>query len=476
MTQSRPSVSRLVVALATVLLAPAGQALADSEPVRGALPLHLSGGWPSAVGQTVRDSPGPPPMLRLTLDEALRRALAASHRLGEFRAREAAARAVVDQRGAAQKPVVATELGYQRTNHVDEFVLFRPGAGLQVLYPDVPDNYRARLELQWPIYTGGRLQALERAARAEAEASGQELATARADLRLEVTRAFWAIVTAREAVRVLERAMTWMDARLADVRARFDAGFVPPNDVLLVEAQRAREQVSLIEARNLAAISEADLARLVGAPDATTIEVDATLAPPPPQEAPPSTLFDEARAARPDRAALQLRTRAADERQAAAQAGRLPAVSLLSGVDYARPNPRIFPREDAWHSSWDAGVSLTWNVWDAGRTRSEITEAASLGEAVRERLADFDTTLALEIRQRTLELDSARAQIVAAEEGVRASTEARRVVQERFAAGVATATDLLDAQVALLEAELDRTRSLAAARLAAARLDRALGR
>jgi outer membrane protein TolC len=49
-------------------------------------------------------------------------------------------------------------------------------------------------------------------------------------------------------------------------------------------------------------------------------------------------------------------------------------------------------------------------------------------------------------------------------------------VQERFAAGVATATDLLDAQVALLQAELDRTRALAGARLANARLDRALGR
>ena len=106
----------------------------------------------------------------------------------------------------------------------------------------------------------------------------------------------------------------------------------------------------------------------------------------------------------------------------------------------------------------------------------EVAEAASLKEATRERLAEFDSTLALEIRQRTLDLDSTRAQIGAASEGVRAATEARRVVQERFAAGVATSTDLLDAQVALLQAELDRTRALANARLASARLDRALGR
>ena len=45
-----------------------------------------------------------------------------------------------------------------------------------------------------------------------------------------------------------------------------------------------------------------------------------------------------------------------------------------------------------------------------------------------------------------------------------------------FTAGVATNTDVLDAQTDLLQAELDRTRAVAAARLAMARLDRAMGR
>ena len=38
-----------------------------------------------------------------------------------------------------------------------------------------------------------------------------------------------------------------------------------------------------------------------------------------------------------------------------------------------------------------------------------------------------------------------------------------------------TSTDVLDAQVALLQAELDRTQAVAALRLAAARLERAMG-
>jgi hypothetical protein len=41
---------------------------------------------------------------------------------------------------------------------------------------------------------------------------------------------------------------------------------------------------------------------------------------------------------------------------------------------------------------------------------------------------------------------------------------------------VATSTDLVDAQVALLQASLDRTQAMANARLAEARLSRAVGR
>jgi outer membrane protein TolC len=54
--------------------------------------------------------------------------------------------------------------------------------------------------------------------------------------------------------------------------------------------------------------------------------------------------------------------------------------------------------------------------------------------------------------------------------------EAERVVGERFKAGVLTSTEVLDALVARLQAELDRARAIAAVRLAEARLERALGR
>jgi outer membrane protein len=119
---------------------------------------------------------------------------------------------------------------------------------------------------------------------------------------------------------------------------------------------------------------------------------------------------------------------------------------------------------------------VNWPLLDGGRTRSEIAEARATTRALEERLADFDASLAVELRQRLNEVTSSRAAIDAASDGVRSATEARRVLGERFAAGVATSTDVLDAQVALLQSELDRTQAIANARLADARLSRALGR
>jgi outer membrane protein TolC len=65
---------------------------------------------------------------------------------------------------------------------------------------------------------------------------------------------------------------------------------------------------------------------------------------------------------------------------------------------------------------------------------------------------------------------------MAADDGVRAAAENRRVVNERFMAGLISQTDALDAETSLLEAELERTRAIATVRLAEARLDRAIGR
>lgn len=427
--------------------------------------------------------------VQLTLDDAVTRGIEASHRLSDYTERQAAARAVERQREAAAKPQIAAIGSYTRTNHVEEFTVPAAGGGVRVIYPDVPDNVRSRIDLQWPIYTAGRIGALDRAAGADANALGQDRETAIADLKLEITRAFWAVVSARASRDVVRQALERTDAHLTDVRNQRAVGLVPPSDVLTIEAQRAHQQLLSIEADNLVETTSAELRRLVGlAPDAPFELVAQYAASPVPVALMPAAPMPVAQdfspanpqvgatnTNRPERKALLFRIDAARERVSAASAGSLPSITAAGGYDMARPNPRIFPIQEKWKPSWDVGVTLRWSLFDGGRVQAETAEAAANRRSLEARLREFDSVVDVEVRQRQAELRSARAAITAAEAGVRAATEARRVLADRFAAGVATNTDVLNAQVGLLQAELDVTRARVNAELASARLRRAMG-
>ena len=416
-------------------------------------------------------------ILRLTLADVIGRADEQSLRVAELRARAEGADAAVAARQAADRPLVGLLGGYTRTNHVEEFAIVLPSGGSRLLYPDVPDNYRARLDLQWPIYTAGRVRALEGAAVAERDAARLDVMAARADVRLEAARAFWALVTARETQAVLAGALRSADAHVSELQAQQEQGLIPPNEVLSAQAQRARQRVAAIEAENLRAIAEADLRRAMGDDSRRPIEpIDGPEAPPVPEVSDTEVLAAAARKERSERGALAARAEAARRRESAAGAAGRPQVALGAGYDYARPNPRIFPRLDAWRDSWDVSVNVSWSLWDGGRRRAEEAEAAAATRVLIARASEFDRQLSFEVEQRALELQSAYAAIGAAEEGVAAAVEARRVLGERFASGVATSADVLSADTAVLQAQLERTRVLANARLASARLDRAVGR
>lgn len=416
------------------------------------------------------------PPIRLTLADAIARGFEASHRLAEVRAREQGAQAAVRGAHVADRPIVTASAGYTRTNHVPEYA-FGQGSARQVVYPDIPDNVVSRVSFQWPIYTSGRVDAQERAATAEAQAVAADIETTRADLRLEIVRAYWAAATAREAVRVLEESSARADAQLRDARQRFDVGLVPPNEVSSLEAQRSREQAQLIEARNIRESTLVDLRRLIGADPETVVDIADSLDAPAAAESPTTpALIQEAVKQRPERKALTLRLDGVEARQQAAMTANKPVVALGGGVDYANPNPRIFPRKGEWQESWDVSVNVSWSFLDFGRTKAQVAEAAAAATATRARLAEFDSVVSADIRQRLLDLDSSQAMVKAATDAVRSAAEARRVVGDRFGAGVATSTDVVVAQVAMLETELARTRALAGVRLAEARLHRALGR
>jgi len=416
----------------------------------------------------------------LSLEEALARGKAQAPRLAEAAARQEAAAAAVTSREALKRPSLTASAGYQRTNHVDEYGIPQAGGGIKVLFPDIPNNYRGRADASMALYTGGRVESLVASAKADKLAADADFTTAAAEVSLDVARAYWNLVTAREAVRVVEQGLVRMDAYVSDVKARVDAGMLPPNDLLSSQAQRARQSVALIQAKNAASVAQSDLCRLVGLDLDTVITPTASLMTPIPSAAsmtglPIKALTEQAQAARTERDALTRHAEAARAAGDASASALRPQISLTGGIEESRPNARIVPRVDEFHSSWEAGVGVSWNLFDGGKAKADRAAAAAQATAFERRRDDFDAMLGVELRQRRGDVEAGRAALAASAEAVAAATEARRVISERFKAGVATSTDVLDAENALLEAELERTRLAATLRLSEARLLRAVG-
>ena len=418
--------------------------------------------------------------LSLTLEEAIGRGLAAAPRVAAAKAREQAAGATVSAEAAGRQPVVSTGAGFLRTNHVDAFGLTLPDGTLRTIFPDIPDNYQAHAEVDVPIYTAGRLGALVSSAKAERAAAADDRESTEADLRLEIAGAYWSLVTARAGVTVLEQGLARADATVSDARARVEAGFLPPSDRLSAEAERARESVRLIQARHEAALAELTLDRLVGADLGQPIATASPMAEPDPaadalERRGVVDLVNHARQGRPELGSLQAH---ADALEAAAEASRAavrPSVAGVGTVEPARPNPIFVPRADDWKVSWSLGVNVNWALWDGGRAQAQAAAQTAQAEALRRQADDVEAGIGVEIRERLLDLDADRAALSASVEAVTAATEAHRVVAERFRAGVATSTEVLDAEVALLEAALESTRLTAAQRLDEARLRHAIG-
>lgn len=416
----------------------------------------------------------------LSLDDAIARGKKTAPRIAEAQARQEVADAALTSRQTLKQPSLSASAGYMRTSPVDDFGITLPTGSTLTIFRDIPNNYRLRADASMPIYTGGRTEALVEAATLDTKATAADTRTATADVALDVARAYWTLVTARETAKVVEQGLVRIDAYVSDVKSRVNAGFLPPNDLLSAQAQRARQNVSLIQAKNAAAVAQADLCRLVGldldtpivtssplmAPDAAAVELTTK---------PIASLVEQARGGRSERDALSLRADAARQSGMAAASVLRPMVGAVAGLEESRPNQRIFPRVEEWRTSWELGVNVSWQLFDGGRAKAERAVATAQAVAIERRRDDFDAMLGVELRQRRLDVDAGKAALDASAEGVTAATEARRVVEERFKAGVSTSTDVLDAQTALLEAELQRTQLAAQLRFSEARLLRAVG-
>ena len=414
--------------------------------------------------------------VRLTLAEAVERARASSPRLGQLAALQTAADAGLQGARAGRLPVLDLAASYTRNSNVPELILALPGTEPRTIFPNIADDYRTRAGLTLPVYTGGRVEGAIRAADHNREAAGRDLEAGVKDLVLEASSAYWQLVTARESARVLAEAVAAFEAHLKQTKDRQQLGMAARNEVLLVQVERDRAELSRLAADGAAQVANANLVRLADLPPDSEVEPIEPLAAPAEPRPDLEALVKEALDGRPEAAALRSRAAAAQATVKVARSATLPQASLSAGYDYARPNGRILPPVEEWKGSWSVGVSLSITAFDGGRTSAAAAQARAQAEAVRRQLEDLERGIRLEVTSRVLDLGTSRATVEVAERNLEAAEENLRVSRDRYHEGLIASFELLDAETALLHAGLDRTTAATQLRLAQASLRRAVGR
>ena len=417
--------------------------------------------------------------LRLDAATAGARAVAASQLLASARARSAGAASRVASADAAVLPTVAAQATLARRSSVPEFSLpfSVPGQPSLVLMPDITTTYGATLKAQEVLYAGGAISAGRAAAREDEAVARAATLQATAEVKLAGIAVYWEVVRLAAAVEAAKATEARVSALLDDTRALKAAGMAVDADVLAAEERLATARLGVVRAEGQAGSGMARLRSLLDVPAGVEIELADTLARPLPGR--PGSLVElqgEALTRRPELLAASAQMAGLDAREVQASSPRRPAVAAVAQLDYARPNARYFPQQDQWNDSWSVGVLASWTLFDGGKAAADAAAVRAQRDAAAADEAELRRRIALEVEVAHRDLETALDALVAADAARAAAVAREAATRERYQAGLVIMTEILDATSGLTNAEQTQINARAQAWLAAAALDRAVGR
>jgi outer membrane protein TolC len=398
-------------------------------------------------------APAPEP---LSLEQAVTTALTLSPLLYQAEQQLLAARDGVTQARAAGS--VTAEIGVTHTR-ISEVSAFTS-----------KDNTNGTVTVAKPLYTGGRIPAATRQARAGADATQAELQRARQTVTYDVKRAYYGALVAADFVAVAEGALASAREHLRVAQAGQDAGVAPRFDVLRAKARVAQSEQALIEARNGLNLARAALSNVMGVGQDREFALTTPLAEPTDTaDLDLAALTSRAQEARPEVHQTQALIEAAGAGVSLARSAKHPTLGV------AWVYSRVLETSAFQVSNWTLALTAGLNIFDGRQTSAAVSRARHERERARGLLEQVRQGIALQVRQAYLDLDSARERIAAATTGVTEAEEAHRVAGLRYQAGVGISVEVIDAEVAVASAGNDYARAVYDYNVAAAQLEYAVG-
>ena len=330
------------------------------------------------------------------------------------------------------------------------------------------DNFNNSIKLNWPLYTGGRVEGQINQAKLNENVASLGVTKAQEQVKLDTTTAYYNVLQGRNVVKVNQGTVDNLAEHLQNVQAQYQVGTVAKSDVLRSEVELANAQQNLTKAQNSYDVAVASLNNVIGMPldsqnimkdDLSYVKYDLSL----------EDSIKMAQERRPEIAQSKDNIDVAKTGIKIADSGRLPTVSVsandgLSGSEFPGQN-----------NNWSMGISASWNLFDAGVTSAKVKAAKANVEKVQAGDEQLRSGIELEVRQAYLSMKEAEARIETSKVGVSKGTEDLKASQAKYYAGVGTNMDVIDAQMALTQANTNATQAAYDYNVNKAKLEKAVG-
>ncbi|MEN6374069.1 MAG: TolC family protein [Smithella sp.] len=389
--------------------------------------------------------------LRITVVDAVRIALAENH---ELKAMKSAVEAQGKDVGIARSyllPRIFMEERYLRTTNPGYAFMarlnqerieqqdFNPDL---LNHPDAINDFQSSLTFEQPLFVKKAFVSLDMA-KTESRAKGAEFNRKREDTAFQVVRACLTIVSAREHLRAV-------DQGIEDAREHHRMAMSRYKNGLGLYADTLRTSTALTEARqkrNVAEknlkLAERGLGLMLAMTESVSVE-DETLD----LRLRDLSYYVKCAESRSDLLAAGLREENSRHNIRLAEAGYYPYIGV-GGTYQLNDHSQPFGSEG---TNWQVAAFLRWDLFDGAKSAYERAKAKHLSSQAREYVSALKKGVDYRIYEAYLNAEQAAKNAELTREALQTSKEGTRLVKVRYANGLSSLAELLNAQSSLEQA------------------------
>ena len=238
-------------------------------------------------------------------------------------------------------------------------------------------------------------------------------------------------------------------------------GILARNDLLKAQFTTSNIELSLLDAQNNFTIANINMALLLGLPENTLIEVDSSFVNVTQQLKPFIEMENMALQNRKDLQAIAFQKKAAAVGVKVAKAEAYPTIALTGGY-IAADIPKLITVTNA----INIGLGVQYNIASLWKNNTKLTQARAKEVQLNATESLLNDGIKLQLNRDYQNYFFAQKKIDVYEKSIVQATENYRITKNKYDNNLVTITDLLEADVSLLQAKLNVTVAKADAALA----------